>query len=115
MAEVQAQRIVAEAQLRPSSGRQRMSAEEITRVVGSLRDLMSVLANAGPADKAQIYSQLGLALTYYPGSHMVRAESRPLPMYVRKCPRSDSNQTPTRVSCPLSSRLGPRTPSGTDG
>src|ERR1700733_1252270 len=74
MAEVQAQRIVAEAQLRPSSGRQRMSAEEITRVVGSLRDLMSVLANAGPADKAQIYSQLGLALTYYPGSHMVRAD-----------------------------------------
>ena len=63
MAEVQAQRIVAEAQLRQSSGRQRMTAEEITRVVGSLRDLMSLLAAADPADKAQIYSQLGLALT----------------------------------------------------
>jgi Regulator of chromosome condensation (RCC1) repeat len=30
------------------------------------------------------------------------------------CPRSDSNQLPTRVSCPLSSRWGQRTPSGTD-
>jgi len=64
-----------------------MTAEEITRVVSSLRDLMSVLAAADPADKAQIYSQLGLALTYDPGNQTVQAESRPLPMYVRKCPR----------------------------
>ena len=52
-----------------------MTAEEITRVVASLRDLMGVLAAADPADKAQIYSQLGLALTYHPGSQMVRAEA----------------------------------------
>jgi hypothetical protein len=87
MAEVQAQRTVAEARLRQGSGRQRMTTEEITRVVSSLRELMSVLAAADPADKAQIYSQLGLALTYHPGSQTVRAEARPLPMYVRKCPR----------------------------
>jgi hypothetical protein len=59
MAEVQAQRTVAEARLGQRSGRQRMTAEEITRVVASLRDLMGVLANADPADKVQIYSQLG--------------------------------------------------------
>jgi hypothetical protein len=91
MGEVQAQRIVAEARLRQGSGRQRMTAEEITRVVSSLRDLMSELAAADPADKAQIYSQLGLALTYDPGSQTIRAEARPLPMYVRKCPRGDLN------------------------
>ena len=61
MAEAQAQRTVAEARLRQGSGRQRMTAEEITRVVASLRGLMSVLAAPDPADKAQIYSQLGLA------------------------------------------------------
>jgi site-specific DNA recombinase len=54
MAEVQAQRTVAEARLRQGSGCQRMTAEEITRVLSSLRDLMSVLAAADPADKAQI-------------------------------------------------------------
>jgi hypothetical protein len=32
-----------------------MTAEEITRVVSSLQDLMSVLAAEDPADKAQIY------------------------------------------------------------
>jgi site-specific DNA recombinase len=91
--EVQAQRIVAEARLRQGSGRQRMTAEEITRVVSSLRDLMSVLASADPADKAQIYSQLGLALAYHPGSQTVRTEARPLPIYVGKCPRGDSPLT----------------------
>jgi hypothetical protein len=84
-----------------------MTAEEITRAVSSLRDLISVLAAADPADQAQIYSQLGLPLTYDPGSQTVRAESWPLPMYVRKCPRSNLNQLPTRVSFPLSSRWGP--------
>lgn len=74
MAEVQAQRIVAEARLRQGSGRQRMTAEEITGVVASLWDLMSVLPNADPADKAQIYSHLGLALTYHSGSQTARAE-----------------------------------------
>ena len=97
MAEVQPQRIVAEARLRQGSGRQRMTAEGITRVVASLRDLMGVLAAADPADKAQIYSQLGLALTYGPGSQTVRAEARPLPMYVRKCPRGDLNSWGTGV------------------
>jgi hypothetical protein len=71
-----------------------MTAEEITRVVSTLRDLMSVLvAAADPADKAPIYSQLGLVLTYDPGSQTVRAESRSLPMYVRKCPRTESPGT----------------------
>jgi site-specific DNA recombinase len=94
MAEVQAQRTVSEAWLRRGSGRQRMTAEEITRVVASLRDLMSVLAAAGPAGKTQIYSQLGLALTYHPDSQMVSAEARPLPMSVRKCPRKERAQEP---------------------
>ena len=74
-----------------------MTAEEITSVVPSLRDLMSVLAAADPADKAQIYSQRGLTLTYHPGSQTVRAEARPLPMYVRQCPRGDCISVPMRA------------------
>ena len=58
MAEVQALRTVAEARLRQGSGRRRMTAEEITRVVSSLWDMMSVLAAADPADKVQVYRQL---------------------------------------------------------
>ena len=32
-------------------------------------------ADADPADKAEIYSQLGLRLTYQPGQRIVRAEA----------------------------------------
>jgi site-specific DNA recombinase len=63
MAEVQAQRAAAEARLGQGPRRPRLTAEEITRIVSSLRDLISVLANADPADKAEIYGQLGLALS----------------------------------------------------
>jgi hypothetical protein len=100
----QAQRTLAEDRLRQGPGRQRMTAEEITRVVASLRDPMGVLAAPDPADKAQIYSQLGLALTYDPGSQTVRAESRSLPMYVRKCPRGRRHLKPN-TCCQLSSHL----------
>jgi hypothetical protein len=87
IAEVQAQPAVAEAQLRHSPRRQRMCREEITRLLTSLRDLVGVLADADPAGKAEVYTQLGLSLTYDPGGKKVQAEARPL-MYVRKCPRS---------------------------
>jgi hypothetical protein len=105
MAEVQAQRVVAEARLRQGSGRQRMTAEEITRVVSSLRDLMSVLAAADPVDKAQIYSQLGLALTYHPGSQTVRTEARPLAMYVRIVSEGGLHPKPN-VCSRVNSQLG---------
>ena len=92
MAEVQAQRAAAEARLGQGTRRPRLTAEEITRIVSSLRDLISVLANADPADKAEIYGQLGLALTYRPGEQKVSAEAKPWEgMYVSKCPRGDLN------------------------
>lgn len=104
MAEVQAQRAAAEARLGQSTRRPRLTTEEITRIVSSLRDLISVLANADPADKAEIYGQLGLALTYHPCEQKVRAEARPWEgMYVSQCPRGDLNQLPTPVSSQRSS------------
>ena len=41
-----------------------MSRDEISSVVTALSDLLAVLRAADPADKAQIYTQLGLRLTY---------------------------------------------------
>lgn len=41
-----------------------------------------------PADKAEVYGQLGLTLTYDPARKRVRAEAKPESiMYVRTCPR----------------------------
>jgi hypothetical protein len=94
MAEVKAQRSAAEARLGQGTRRPRLTAGEITRIVSSLRDLISGLADADPADKAEIYGQLGLALTYHPGEQKVRAQARPWEgMHVSKCPRGESPLT----------------------
>jgi site-specific DNA recombinase len=53
--------------------------------------LMTVLSEADPADKADVYGQLGLTLTYDPAARRVKAEARPESiMYVGTCPRGDS-------------------------
>ena len=41
---------------------------DIKSIVEKLADIARVLADADPADKAEIFRQLGLKLTYHPGS-----------------------------------------------
>ncbi|RAO53898.1 hypothetical protein ONO86_01404 [Micromonospora noduli] len=50
-----------------------MSRAEITALVTALGDTTTVLRNADPADKAEVYRQLGLRLTYRPETQTVRA------------------------------------------
>ena len=52
-----------------------MTREQIASIVTALGDILAVLRDADPADKAEIYSQLGLRLTYQPGQRIVRAEA----------------------------------------
>jgi site-specific DNA recombinase len=90
MAEVQAQRTLAEARLTKNPKPRRMTREEIAAMVTALHDIMSVLDKADPADKTEIYGQLGLRLTYQPEEKKVIARARPLDsMYVRTCPRGE--------------------------
>ncbi|MGH3251922.1 MAG: recombinase family protein [Trebonia sp.] len=92
MNETQAKRAAAESRLRKPSGRRRMTRDEITSLVKAVGDVMQVLKDADPADKAEIYSQLGLTLTYHPNEKRVVAEARPASiMYVGACPRGDLN------------------------
>ena len=68
-----ARRLVA--RTRPATRRAPMTREQIASVVTALGDILAVLRDADPADKAEIYSQLGLRLTYQPGQRIVRAEA----------------------------------------
>ena len=78
--------------MRPGSQRPRISREEITRHLAAMGDVTTALATASPADKATMYSQLGLSLTYHPGAMRVDVTARLLSdMYVRMCPRGDLN------------------------
>jgi site-specific DNA recombinase len=92
MAETQALRSAAESRMQPGPQHPRISREEITRHLAAMGDVTSTLATASPADKATMYSQLGMSLTYHPGDMRVDVAIRPLPdMYVRECPRGDLN------------------------
>jgi hypothetical protein len=63
---------------RPSGPRRRrMSEAEIKAIVDRLADLARVLADADPNDKSEIVRQLGLRLTYHPGSGLVEAQVTP--------------------------------------
>jgi hypothetical protein len=71
-----------------------MTSDEITNLVTALGHRMQVLRDADPADKAEVYSQLGLTLTYHPEDRRMEVEMRPdLGVYVEKCPRPDTHLT----------------------
>jgi hypothetical protein len=56
-----------------------MSRDEIASIVSTLADVLAVLRDADPADKAEIYTQLGLRLTYQPSGRLVRIEVHIVP------------------------------------
>jgi site-specific DNA recombinase len=90
-AEVNAERIAAQSQLRQTTGRTRMTTEEIQTLVTSLGHLADVLHHADPADKTAVYQQLGLTMTYEHEAHQLQVESRPVSdMWVSSCPRTDT-------------------------
>ncbi len=81
IAEVQADRAIAVAALgrtEPSgSPRRRLTRQQIKDLVDGLGGLLTVLGEADPADKAEVYRQLGLRLTYDHETETVVAEASP--------------------------------------
>jgi hypothetical protein len=99
--ETQARRTVAEARIKKPAGRRRVTRDEITNLVTALGDVMQVLRDADPADKAEVYSRLGLTLTYHPQNRLVKVEVRPeMFMYIGKCPRPKAYQFHILVKSP---------------
>jgi site-specific DNA recombinase len=60
-------------QARHQPGR-RLTADNIRALITSLGDLRDVIRDAGPAEKAAIYDQLDLKVTFKPGQAKIRAE-----------------------------------------
>jgi hypothetical protein len=56
-----------------ASTARRMSEAEIKSIVDRLADIARVLIDADPEDKAEVFRQLGLKLTYHPGRKLVEA------------------------------------------
>jgi DNA invertase Pin-like site-specific DNA recombinase len=77
IAETQAKKVAAQAEIRAAAGRRQMAPDDIAAIVAELGDLVGVIRDADPADKAEMYAQLGLALTYQPGRRLVEATIKP--------------------------------------
>jgi site-specific DNA recombinase len=72
MAEVQGERLLAERDLAEAAPPAALTKEQIRTLVLSLRDIAQVLATADPKLKAEVYSELGIEITY---NHVARLVS----------------------------------------
>jgi site-specific DNA recombinase len=57
--------------------RPRLTCDQITAIVHQVGELTTVLAEADPTDRAEVYRQLGLKLTYRPEQQKVRVQAQP--------------------------------------
>jgi hypothetical protein len=78
IAQTQAEKTTAERTLREArkSEERTLTREEISTMVAALGDVATALAEAEPAEKADLYRQLDLRLTYQPTTSTVRAETK---------------------------------------
>ncbi len=77
----------------------RLAAEDIKALVASLKDITAALAAADPADKAKVYAEMGIELTYHRDGRVV-VESRPrvVESSVGERTRTSTGYSPTRPS-----------------
>jgi site-specific DNA recombinase len=77
IAETQTQKVTAQAEIRTATGRRQLSRDDIAAIVAAFTDLAQVVREADPADKADLYAQLKLTLTYQPDQRLVEATVKP--------------------------------------
>jgi len=73
IAETQARKVTAQAEIRTATGRRPLSRDDIA----AFADLPQVVREADPADKAELYAQLNLTLTYQPDQRLAEATVKP--------------------------------------
>ncbi|MFI7453680.1 recombinase family protein [Nonomuraea sp. NPDC049714] len=81
--ETKSERARLEGELKAVPAAQRISVAEIRSMIEEVGDLVRLVADADPDDKAELYNQLGLKLTYYPEKQYVEARIKPEPPHVR--------------------------------
>jgi hypothetical protein len=94
-------RTTAVAALRQSAAPpQRPNEDQIAAVVDGLGSLLAVLREADPRDKAELYSRIGLKMTYKPGRKTLKAEivSSDLGRVLNVCPEPNTGDTQTVIA-----------------
>ena len=85
-----------------------LTASQVTALVTALRNILDVLAVADPADKAELYNQLGVSLRYDPaGMVTVQAHPRVVQVGVGGGTSTRVRGLPSRPPRPYLCRSGP--------
>jgi hypothetical protein len=77
IAQIQVERLGAEAELAACAPEAPLSSDALREALGELGSMAQVLADADPAEKAALYRELGISITYDPRSRTAWAESLP--------------------------------------
>ena len=71
---------------------QRMTSDQLDSIADAFNDLLALLRDADPRDRAELYSRIGLRMTYQPGPETVIAEVvTPAIGVFNTCPEGDLN------------------------
>ena len=81
--ETKSERDRLEGELKAVPAAQRISVAEIRSMIEEVGDVVRLVGEADPDDKAALYTKLGLKLTYYPEKQYVEARINPKPPHVR--------------------------------
>jgi hypothetical protein len=77
IAQVQTERAAAEAEIATQQASARkLTPTQISELVSGITDAIALLRRANPADKAEVYRQLGLRLTYQPETQTVDVQAQ---------------------------------------
>ncbi|MFC6084024.1 hypothetical protein [Sphaerisporangium aureirubrum] len=102
MAETRAERMKAEGRMRAIRKKHELTEKEIKEMIPQMTEMVRLLGEADPADRNDLYTQMGLRLVYDPSERVVHVEARPS-MYQSACPRSEPNQLHMPLPSPGSS------------
>jgi site-specific DNA recombinase len=77
-----------------------MTDAQLATIADAFGSLLDLLRHADPRGKAELYSRIGLRMTYQPGAETMIAEvvTPAINRVFDGCPRGDTNQNPTRAT-----------------
>ncbi|GAA3714370.1 recombinase family protein [Nonomuraea antimicrobica] len=95
IAEMEAKRKVEQMRLDRVMGKipKRLTEGEVAEIVATIGDMRKALRNAGSKDKAEVYGELGLRLTYEPARNAVIAQAELGRSCTKVCPRAEHHRS----------------------
>ena len=92
--EAKAHRVQAEAELRRTTSKARVTRQQIEELINMTTDIAATLHEAEPAQMADAYRKLGVRLTYDPAGPLIRATVSPQAGNIGKWSVSEGGPTP---------------------